>query len=105
MADETTTIATLKVKVADFVRARDWEKFQRPAIVPYDSFVTGIVILTPFFLREATSFSMSFVMNMNPVFPFSGGESGHKWIRTLDPLGDTVCQCGYRSTIRNPSLS
>src|SRR3989304_4863661 len=42
------------------------------AFVPHDSFVIGIVILTPFFLSDATSFSMSFTVNMKPVFPFSG---------------------------------
>jgi len=31
MTDGTTTVAALKARVAEFVRARDWEKFHRPA--------------------------------------------------------------------------
>ena len=31
MADETTTVGSLRSRVAGFVRERDWEKFHRPA--------------------------------------------------------------------------
>jgi dCTP diphosphatase len=31
MADNTTTVAALRSRVAEFVRVRDWEKFHRPA--------------------------------------------------------------------------
>src|SRR5437867_2742272 len=75
------------------------------AIVPYDSLVIGIVIFTPFFFSDAISFSMSLVTNMNPVFPLSGRESGHRWIRTFDPRGDTTYQCGNLLVSRNPSFS
>jgi len=52
MADETTTIATLKSKVADFVRARDWEKFHRPANLAKAISVEAAELLELFQWRE-----------------------------------------------------
>ncbi|TLZ56177.1 MAG: nucleotide pyrophosphohydrolase, partial [Methanobacteriota archaeon] len=52
MADETTTIATLKAKVADFVRARDWEKFHRPANLAKAISVEAAELLELFQWRE-----------------------------------------------------
>ena len=52
MADETTTIAALQAKVADFVRARDWEKFHRPANLAKAISVEAAELLELFQWRE-----------------------------------------------------
>jgi hypothetical protein len=48
---------------------------------------------------------MFFVEKSKPVFPFSGRESGHRWIRTFEPLGATVTQWGQVVTTRRPIFS
>src|SRR5438309_7183796 len=42
---------------------------------------------------------------MNPVFPFSGRESGQRWRWTFAPRGATVTQWGNEVTTRKPIFS
>ena len=52
MADETTTLASLRAKVAAFVRARDWEQFHRPANIAKAISVEAAELLELFQWRE-----------------------------------------------------
>src|SRR5256885_795265 len=63
--------------------ARDGTEFQKT--VPQSSFVTGCVIFTPFLRSRASSFTASCVENKNPVFPYSGRESGQRCRWTFAP--------------------
>jgi len=53
MADETTTVAALRAKVAAFVGARDWEQFHRPANLAKAISVEAAELLELFQWREA----------------------------------------------------
>src|SRR5207249_11036952 len=73
--------------------------------VPHSSFDVGEVIFTPFLRYSCSVFAASFVPNEIPVFPFSGFESGQRWMRTVEPRAATVTQWGNFVTTRRPSLS
>src|SRR5213594_5020915 len=75
------------------------------SVVPHSSFFVACEILTPFLRSLASSALASFVEKRNPVFPFSGRESGHRWRRTFEPRAATVTQCGNEVTTRKPTLS
>ena len=52
MADDTTTVAALKARVADFVHAREWEKFHRTANLAKAISVEAAELLELFQWRE-----------------------------------------------------
>src|SRR3989442_3367299 len=74
-------------------------------IVPHSSFLTGLVILTPFFRSAASSRFSSFVEKRYPVVPFSGRESGQRCSRTLAPLRATLTRWGHEGTTRESTTS
>src|SRR6059058_5417114 len=66
---------------------------------------TGFMFSTPDAAKEEARLRKKGVENMNPVFPFSGRESGQRWRWTFAPRGATVTQWGNEVTTRKPIFS